>query len=92
MGQIFYRTNDGSCDYGFDIQTLSGGEFEVVITHQPSYNGRSTTLHSTHRLPATGGGMKVCWSGPIRTVEEARGVARAWAEATQTYIRTGQTF
>jgi len=88
--RTLYRTRDGAADYGFSIERC-GGEYRVYITRQPAYGRRDTSLDATHRL-RDGGRYYVCWTRPIRSVEDAKAVARAWAESTQRYVRSGQRF
>ena len=90
MVKTTYRTCDGAADYGFSIER-SGGEYRIYITRQPAYGRRDTSLHATHRL-CDGRRYYVCWTRPIRSVEDAKAVARAWAESTQRYVRSGQRF
>jgi len=86
-----YRTSDGSADYGFNFEKQSDGTWRAYIENQPSYRGRDTGAHSTHRL--TDGARKyVCWTSPLRSLEEAKQVAGLWADKTQQYIRTGNSF
>ena len=89
-GKVFYRTKDGRADYHFSIATSENG-YRIFIFSQPDYGARESGSHVTHRL-TDGARRYVCWSGPIRTVEQARTVAALWADATQEYIRTGRHF
>ena len=76
--------------YEFDYRNV-GGEWRAYIVSQPSYRGRSSDAHSTHRLRDSQG-QYVCWSEPIETEDEARQVARQWARCTDEYIATGRGF
>ena len=87
-----YRTDDGTgTDYRFSFEKQPGGGWRVYIERQPGYRGRSAGAHETHRL-SDGRRRYICWSGRIDTFEQAKGVARAWADATQRYIRDGTRF
>ena len=89
--RVFYRTKDGRADYRFSFEQLRNGTWRVYIENQPSYGGRDTGAHPTHRL--TDGTRKyICWTHELQTEEAARQVAARWADATQEYIRTGKRF
>lgn len=90
MAVTTYRTKDGSADYTFSMERTSDG-WRAYIESQPSYNGRATDGHSTHRYN-DGERKYICWSEPLRTESEARAVAARWADCTQEYIRTGKNF
>jgi hypothetical protein len=88
---IFYRTKDGRADYGFTFARLSNGCYRIYIDSHPPYGLRPAGIHATHRLN-DGSRQYVCWSGFLRSEEEARKVAALWAEKTQAYIRHGVPF
>jgi hypothetical protein len=88
---IYYRTKDGRADYGFSIERQSDGSYRPYILSQPSYQGRDSGAHPTHRL-SDGGRYYVCWTKKLWSDAEARKVAALWADATQEYIRTGREF
>ncbi len=90
MPSMFYRTKDGRADYQFSFEQ-SGGDWKAFIVSQPSYRGRPTGCHPTHRLTQNGRHY-VCWTNPLRSLEEAKQVAALWADETQKYIRTGKQF
>jgi hypothetical protein len=89
---IYYRTQDGMCDYAFSIEEQSNGQYRSYIVWQPDYGNRSTDALSTHRHTGSGGRSYVCWSKPIYSPEDALRVSAAWADATQQYIKSGQRF
>ncbi|MDF7809435.1 hypothetical protein P4E94_18480 [Pontiellaceae bacterium B12219] len=94
MNQIrtaYYRTRDGLYDYQFSFEQQSDRSWLAFILYQPSYNGRSTDNHSTHRL-SRGGRYYVCWNRKLNSIAQAKQVAALWAEATQTYIQFGTRF
>lgn len=76
--------------YSFDYR-LVDGEWRAYIRRQPDYSGRPTGLHSTHRYHDNDG-YYVCWSEPLSSREDCQTVARLWAEKTENYIRTGESF
>lgn len=76
--------------YDFDYR-LVDGEWRAYIRDQPSYGGRDDDLHSTHRHRDSHGHY-VCWTEPIESREECEAVAKAWAQGTDRYIRTGERF
>lgn len=88
---LYYRTRDGRADYGFSFERQAGGTWRVYIQSQPSYGGRDTGAHSTHRL--TDGSRKfICWDRPIQSFEDAKEIAALWADKTQNYIRHDRRF
>ena len=87
----YYRTSDGSADYRFTFEEQPDRTWRAYIEEQPSYLGRSTDAHSTHRL-SDGSRKYVCWTSPLRSLEEAKQVAALWADKTQQYIRSGSGF
>lgn len=89
--RCYYRTSDGSADYGFSFEERSDGTWRAYIEQQPSYRGRAEDAHSTHRL-SDGSRKYVCWTTPLHSLEEAKQVASLWADETQKYIRTGRGF
>ncbi len=89
--RCFYRTSDGAADFGFSFEQRSDGTWRAYITGQPSYQGRATDAHSTHRLP-DGGRKHVCWTTELQSLDEAKRVAALWADKTQEYIKTGRGF
>ncbi len=91
-GIIYYRTRDGRADYAFSIERHGNNTYRAYIVSQPSYGSRDTGPHETHRLTDSAGRQYVCWTRPLRSEADARGVAAAWADASQEYIRTGQGF
>lgn len=91
MLAVFYRTQDGRADYYFSFEEQPDGSWRAFILSQPTYEGRSTSLHDTHRLTA-GGRHYVCWTTPLMSLKAVQDVAALWADKTQTYIATGSTF
>lgn len=89
--RAYYRTRDGAADYLFIFEEQPDGTWRAYIEQQPSYRGRATDAHSTHRL-SDGDRKFVCWTEALQTLEEAKRVAALWADKTQEYIRTGRGF
>lgn len=87
----YYRTSDGAADYRFSFEEQYDGSWRAYIEEQPSYRGRSSDAHSTHRL-TDGRRSYVCWTNPLRSLAEAKQVAALWADKTQQYIRSGSGF
>lgn len=83
-----YTTPDRRMTFTFDFVQLPGGLWRIYIVRQPGYAGRLDGAIVSHRLNDPRGSY-ICWTTPIRTLNEAKGVARVWADATQTYIATG---
>lgn len=89
--RIKYRCEDGRTDYSFEFATLTDGTWRVYILVGPPYGSRDTSLHATHRL-IDNRRYYICWTDPLRSEQQARQVAKLWAEKTQQYIRTGNRF
>ncbi len=87
--RAWYRTQDGAKDYAFSFEQQSNGIWRAYIDSQPSYQGRATDAHSTHRL-SDGNRKYVCWTTALNSLAEAKQVASLWADTTQRYIRTGR--
>lgn len=87
----YYRTRDGLYDYQFSFEEQSDHSWLIFILYQPSYNGRRTDNHSTHRLTRRNR-YYVCWTRKLTSLAEAKQVAALWAEATQSYIHYGTRF
>lgn len=87
----YYRSSDGAADYRFSFEEQPDGTWRAYIESQPSYRGKATDAHSTHRL-MDGDRNYICWTAPLHSLDEAKQVAALWADATQKYIRTGQQF
>jgi hypothetical protein len=88
---VYYRTKDGQADYGFSFEPRLFGGYRIYILSQPPYGDRDTSLHATHRL-RDGSRYYVCWTGRLRSEDDARRVAALWAECTQDYIKHGRRF
>lgn len=88
--QVATVSEDVKGRYNFDYR-LVDGEWRAYIRRQPDYRGRPTGLHSTHRYRDQDG-YYVCWSEPLDSQEDCQTVARLWAEKTENYIRTGESF
>ena len=82
-----YTTLDREATFTFDFVQVAGGEWRIYIRDAPSYGGRAGGV-SAHRLHDARGDY-ICWVPAPRTLDQAKGVARAWADATHDYIRTG---
>jgi hypothetical protein len=89
MSQVFYRTKDAQADYHFDFVRQGDGNWRIYILSQPGYGSRATGAHDTHRYH-DGSRYYICWDRDIPTEAAAREVGALWADATQTYIRTGR--
>lgn len=87
-----YRTKDGSELYTFKY-VLVNGKIEVDIVSQPSYNGRGSGSHATHRLNSKRGGKKICITPKYAptNITSAKNISAEWAELTHIYIKTGKT-
>ena len=86
-----YRTLDGLQDYVFHFRQMPDATFRVYIVGQPSYGDRATDPHSTHRHQDSEG-FFICWSQQITTYEDAKEIAKCFAEATEKYRKFGTHF
>ena len=89
--RAYYRSRDGGADYIFSFELQSNGRWRVYIEQQPSYRGRSTDTHSTHRV-SNGRCKSISPRRSPRTLDEAKREAAFWAEKTEQYIHTGRRF
>ncbi|MDZ5455320.1 hypothetical protein [Azohydromonas lata] len=93
MTKVIYRTKDGRADYAFSLERQADGEVRAYITSQPNYAGRDNSGHATHRYTDLRDDRRyICWDGSLRTEDDAKKVAAAWADRTQEYIRSGKGF
>lgn len=83
-----YRTSDGGADYVFDFEHHPGS-WRIYIVDQPPYGGRHEGTIETHRL-TDAGRRYICWDRPVPTLDDAKGIAAMWADATQEYVRSGR--
>ncbi len=86
-----YKTKSCMHSFKFRFEELADGDWRAYILFQPDYCGRPDDNHSTHRL-GSGDEPYVCWTGPLRTLQEAKQVASVWCEKTERYIRYGKKF
>ena len=85
-----YRTKSGRNTFSFYYEKQSNGEVRAYITSQPSYRGRATGSHSTHRY-GVGSRPYVCFgNSPPRDLQSAIKYSKSWAELTERYIETGK--
>lgn len=91
-GTTVYRSEDGSTHFRFRMERQPDQTLRVYIVEQPGYRHRRRDGHTTHRYVDAGGRHFICWSTPLLTVGEARGVAGEWSERTLRYIRYGTPF
>ena len=86
-----YRTKSGRNYFRFSFVQQPNGEVRAYIESQPSYGGRPTDRHSTHRH-WEGSRPYVCFEPLPRNLAEAIDVAKSWAEHTEQYVRNGTPF
>lgn len=91
MSKSIYRTKDGQADYRFSFERQSDNTYRCYIDSQPSYRGRAEDGHSTHRY-SDGNRKYICFTGTVRSEEQAKAVAAKWADLTQDYIKNGRNF
>lgn len=92
MSTTIYRTTDGRADYSFSIERQADGAYRAYITSQPSYGGRSSGAHTTHRLTDGAGRKYICWDRALYNERDVKAVVAKWADCTQGYLRTGEPF
>ncbi|MBX3451339.1 MAG: hypothetical protein KF777_17355 [Planctomycetaceae bacterium] len=84
-----YRTKSGQNYFGFSYESQPSGEVRAYIESQPSYQGRPTGGHDTHRY--YDGRNYICMGNcPPTNLSDAIAYSKAWAERTERYIRTGK--
>jgi hypothetical protein len=89
INNVKYTTRDRAVTFRFDFVQMPDTSWRIYIKDQPGYNGRPDGSHASHRLSDERGRF-ICWEPAPRSLDEAKGVARAWADATHDYIQTGQ--
>lgn len=90
-GTLVYYSLDGTAAFRFKFEVKHAGGIRIYVLEQPPYLGRSEESIPTHRIFANGRSF-ICFDPLPTTIENARKVARAWAELTLRYIRTGERF
>lgn len=85
MPRIKYTTHDGSRTFDFNFVEQSKNSWKIYAENSPPYYGRSTDANKTHLFAD----KSICWTGQIKSLQDAKNVASAWAEHTVRYIRTG---
>jgi hypothetical protein len=91
VSTVSYRTSDGSQDYRFQFRQMPDEGFRIYILSQPEYGGHSTDSHPTHRFRDTVG-FYICWSEKITSYDNAKEIAKRFAEATEKYRKFGTRF
>ncbi|MBT3380512.1 MAG: hypothetical protein HN742_00120 [Lentisphaerae bacterium] len=86
-----YRTKSGRNRFRFAFEKQPDGDVRAYIENQPSYEGRATDGHSTHRY-SDGSRRYVCYDPMPDNLDDAIEVAKAWADHTEEYVRTGRRF
>lgn len=86
-----YRTKSGRYYFRFSYERQSDGEVRIYIVDQPSYRGRATGGHPTHRFDVDSRPY-ICFVPPPTNLDDAIKVSKAWAERTDRYIETGERF
>lgn len=93
-----YLTKDGSLDIDFvfmDCEGTIGWRIYIItpIDYKRCSPSRPEGSGSAHWLKASGETYRyVCWSEKIESKEDAKEVARLWAECTAYYIKHGGDF
>jgi hypothetical protein len=78
----------------FNLEPQANGTVRAYIVDAPSFNGRASDGHATHRLYESGRGHYVCIRDDLQpnNLREARDWARYWADGASRYIKTGREF
>ncbi len=91
--QLYYRSMYRQLDYKFSFESRGDGSWRIYIQSQPGYGARESGFHATHRLrDESDGRLYVCWTNPIKTLEDGKSVAKLWADKTEKYILFGERF
>lgn len=90
-GTLVYYSLNGTAAFRFKFEVQPRGGIRIYVLEQPQYRGRSEESIPTHRI-FDNGRTFICFDPLPLTAEDARKVARAWAELTLRYIRTGERF
>ena len=85
-----YRTKSGYFYFRFSFEQQANGEVRAYIIRAPSYAGRPTDGHSTHRYHD--GRYYICYEPMPGNFKDAIAVAKEWAECTENYILYGDNF
>lgn len=98
FSEYVYKTKSsgGRHIFRFKYVLHPNGYYEIVILEQPSYNGRNTSAHITHRMSSTttSGKRIICISNPRRdtkTLAQAQSISTGWSELTSNYILRGES-
>lgn len=83
-----YRTNSGQNYFSWSFEDV-GNEVRIYITNQPSYEGRDSGAHETHRYGISSGRPYICFEPPPTNLKDAINIAKEWAERTERYIDYG---
>jgi hypothetical protein len=87
-----YLCEDGRTWYQFRFEKRCYG-WRIYILSSPDYGSSPTDCHSTHRYFSEEEDLHyICWSNCIHTLDDARSIAKAWAEKTQNYIKFNEQF
>jgi hypothetical protein len=91
-GVYTYRSENGQHYYKFDY-IPQDNYWLVQIISQPSYNELDSSLPITHRIQDKVGKVLIKFREPhkVDTLPKAQTLSMFWAEATTSYILTGQT-
>lgn len=88
----FSYTPPSGGSYRFRLRQV-GSEWRAYILDQPSYGSRRSDGHVTHRYyDASESRHYVCYEPMPRSADDARAVAKRWAEGTTRYCRNGEPF
>jgi hypothetical protein len=73
--------------------TQVGSLWRAYIMSSPSYSGRASGAHETHRYYDNGRRLHyICFSPEPRSLGDIKQVSKAWANCTTQYIDTGKRF
>ena len=87
-----YRTKNGLHYYQFDY--IKENELWLVqIISQPSYKELDASFSTTHRIQDELGRVLINFKEPekVNALPKAQALSMFWAEATTSYILTGET-
>ena len=85
MGAMHYQTQDGLADYVFSIEYQAGKGWRVYIVFGPVHKDQDDSL--PYQSFDNNGRRYVDWPSKFDSLEDAKKVAKLWAEYAQRYQR-----
>jgi hypothetical protein len=86
-----YKTKSGRFVFRWSFERQRNSEVRAYVVEMPTYGERQTTGYLTH-LNWDGERRYIDFQPMPQTYEHAVAIAEVWAERTETYIVSGETF